>query len=57
MTNFVTGLIGLAIFLAFAGGLAHSIGATPFIVVTAVVGLMALIDFLESLRGGGPKRR
>ena len=52
MTNFVTGVMGLALFLAFVGGLAESIGATPFMVVTGIVGLMALVDFLESLRGG-----
>lgn len=50
MDNAIAGLIGIIIFLAFIGGLAHSIGATPFIVIVIVIGAMAVYDYYESLR-------
>lgn len=50
MDNAITGLIGILIFLAFVGGLAHSIGATPFIVIVLIIGAMAVYDYYESVR-------
>jgi len=50
MDNTITGLIGIGIFLAFIGGLAHSIGATPFIFIVVIIGAMAIYDFYESVR-------
>ena len=50
MDNTITGLIGILLFLAFVGGLAHSIGATPFIVIVVIIGAMAAYDYYESVR-------
>jgi len=50
MTNLITGLIGIVLFLAFVGGLAQSIGAVPFILIVIIIGAMALYDFYESVR-------
>ena len=50
MDNAITGLIGILLFLAFVGGLAHSIGATPFIVIVVMIGAMAVYDYYESVR-------
>jgi len=50
MTNLITGLIGIVLFLALIGGLAPSIGAVPFILIVVIVGAMAVYDFYESLR-------
>jgi len=50
MDNTITGLIGIGLFLAFIGGLAHSIGATPFIFIVIIIGAMAIYDFYESVR-------
>ena len=57
MDNIITGAIAVAIFLAFAGGLAESIGAVPFILIVIVVGIMLLIDFYESARDGLEEER
>ena len=52
MDNLITGVLAAAVFIAFAGGLANSIGATPFIIiVVAVVGMM-LVDLVQSARAG-----
>jgi len=50
MTNLITGLIGIVLFLALIGGLAQSIGAVPFILIVIIIGAMALYDFYESVR-------
>ncbi|MBL4747542.1 MAG: hypothetical protein JKY17_01730 [Magnetovibrio sp.] len=50
MDNTITGLIGIMLFLAFIGGLAHSIGATPFIIIVIIIGALAVYDFYESVR-------
>lgn len=48
--NTVTGLIGVALFIAFIGGLAESIGALPFIIIVSIIGAMAIYDFVGSVR-------
>ncbi len=48
--NTITGLFGVTLFLAFIGGLAHSIGALPFVIIVVVIGAMAVYDFYGSVR-------
>ena len=48
--NTITGLVGIAMFLAFIGGLAESIGALPFIIIVVGVSSMGVYDFYESVR-------
>lgn len=50
MDNIITGIIGIAIFLAFVGGLAETIGATPFVIIVVVIGSMAVYDLYENIR-------
>ncbi len=37
MDNFITGAIGIGLFLLFVGGLAESIGSLPFTIVVVIV--------------------
>ncbi len=57
MDNIITGAIAVAIFLAFAGGLAESIGAIPFILIVIIVGIMLLVDFYQSAKEGLAEER
>lgn len=57
MDNIITGAIAVVIFLAFAGGLAESIGAVPFILIVIIVGIMLLVDFYQSAREGLEEER
>ncbi len=57
MDNIITGAIAVAIFLAFAGGLAESIGAVPFILIVIIVGIMLLVDFYQSAKEGLEEER
>ncbi len=52
MDNIITGAIAVAMFLAFAGGLAESIGEIPFILIVVSVGAMQCTDFYESAKEG-----
>ena len=57
MDNIITGAIAVVIFLAFAGGLAESIGAIPFIMIVIIVGAMLLVDFYQSAKEGLEEER
>ena len=57
MDNIITGAIAVAIFLAFTGGLAESIGAIPFILIVIIVGAMLLVDFYQSAKEGLEEER
>jgi hypothetical protein len=48
--DIVAGIIGIALMLAFAGGLAWLIGAPPLLIITALVLVMAIIDVVRTLR-------
>ncbi|MEJ2027160.1 MAG: hypothetical protein P8X52_06850 [Limibacillus sp.] len=50
MDKWITGIIGIVIFLFFAGGLAKSIGHLPFIIIVIIVGLMAAAAVIQDLR-------
>ena len=50
MDKIITGFIGIALFLAFAGGLAESIGALPFTIIVMIIGAMAAYDYYENVR-------
>jgi len=57
MDNLITGVIAVGIFLAFAGGLAQSIGAFPFIMIVTIVSIMLLVDFYQSAKEGLQKEK
>jgi hypothetical protein len=50
MTNFVTGLIGIAGLFVFLGILLWWIKAVPLIIICVVVGALLAYDFYQSLR-------
>ena len=56
MTNMITGLIGLALVLTFLGILVVWIKAIPLIIIVASVMILAVIDFVRSLRTNGEFR-
>lgn len=57
MDNIITGVISVAIFLAFVLGLAHSIGALPFVLIVVIVSAMICTDFYQSAKQGLKKER
>ena len=50
MDNFITGAISVLVFVLFVGGLAESIGAIPFGIIVAIVSILLIIDFVQSLK-------
>jgi hypothetical protein len=52
MTNFITGVIGIAGVMAFLGILLWWTKALPLIVIVAAVMILLLVDFVQSLRAG-----
>ena len=50
MEDLVAGIIGIAIMLGFAGGLAWQIGAPPLLIITILVLVMAIVDVVRTLR-------
>ncbi len=50
MDNFITGVIALAILMAFVFGLAESISALPFTIIVILVVGMAVFDFYQSVK-------
>ena len=57
MDNIITGAIAVAIFLAFVLGLAHSIGALPFVLIVVIVSAMICTDFYQSAKEGLKEER
>jgi hypothetical protein len=56
MTNFITGIIGIAGIIAFLGILLWWIKAPPLIIICTVVMLLLIWDFVQSLRAGNGGR-
>lgn len=50
MTNLITGLIGLSLMMTFLGILVVWIKAIPLIVIVVGVVILAVVDFVHSLR-------
>ncbi len=50
MDSIITGVIGVAIFLLFVGGLAESIGQLPFTIIVIFVAAMAVYGLYEDIR-------
>ena len=57
MDNIITGLIAVAIFMAFALGLAVSIKELPFVLIVIAVCGMLLVDFFQSAKEGLEKEK
>jgi hypothetical protein len=50
MDDLVAAITGIAIMVAFAGGVAWLIGAPPLLIITVAVLAMAVIDVVRTLR-------
>jgi ABC-type bacteriocin/lantibiotic exporter with double-glycine peptidase domain len=50
MTNLVTGIIGIFLVLVFLGIMVWWVPALPLIIIVAVVMLLLIVDFVQSLR-------
>ena len=50
MTNLITGLIGLALMMTFLGILVVWIKVIPLIVIVVSVVILAVVDFVHSLK-------
>jgi hypothetical protein len=50
MDDLVAAVIGIALMLAFAGGLAWLIGAAPLVIITIIVLAMAVTDVVRTIR-------
>lgn len=57
MVNLISGIFAAAIFIAFVGGLAESIGVLPFALIVGSVVIMMLIDFAQSVKKGMKKNK
>jgi hypothetical protein len=57
MMNLITGIIGIAMVLAFAGFMLVWVQALPLIIIFSFVMVLLLIDFVQSLRGNNSARR
>lgn len=53
----VTGIVGIAMVVAFLGFLVWWIRALPFTIIVVGVMLMLLYDFVQTLRAGDNGRR
>lgn len=50
MDNIITGIIGMAIFLLFVGGLAVSIGQLPFIIIVIFIAALTMYALYQDIR-------
>jgi hypothetical protein len=51
MTNVVTGIIGLAMAMAFLAFMVVWVPAPPLIIIMVGVMILAVVDFVQSVRG------
>ncbi len=57
MDNLISGAIAVIIFMSFVLGLAHSIGALPFVLIVVFVCGLLCIDYFQSAREGLQEER
>jgi hypothetical protein len=50
MDDLIAAAIGIALTLAFAGGLAWLIGSPPLLIITVLVLIMAVMDVVRTIR-------
>jgi hypothetical protein len=53
MTNIITGVIGLAMAVTFLAFMVVWVPAPPLIIIVIGVMTLAVVDFVQSLRGAG----
>lgn len=53
MTNFITGIIGIALVVSFLTFMLVWVPAPPLIIIVIAVMALLIVDFVQSLRAGG----
>ncbi len=56
MTNFITGIIGIALVISFLAFMLIWVPAPPLIIIVCAVMAMLIYDFVQSLRSNGNGR-
>jgi len=56
MTNFITGIIGIAVVVAFLSVMLIWVPAPPLIIIVVLVMALLIVDFVKSLKSGGNGR-
>ncbi|HWV82261.1 MAG TPA: hypothetical protein VNZ50_12595 [Hyphomicrobiaceae bacterium] len=56
MTNFITGIIGIALVVSFLTFMLVWVPAPPLIIIVIAVMALLIVDFVQSLRAGGNGR-
>lgn len=57
MTNLITGIIGLAMVMTFLGFMVIWVKAIPLIIIVVCVMIMAVIDFVQTLKAAANSAR
>ncbi len=57
MDNLISGILAVALFLAFTLGLAQSIGKLPFAIIVVAVCGMVLVDLWQSVKEGMAEKK
>jgi hypothetical protein len=57
ITNFVTGVIGIAMLAVFLGIMLWWVKAPPLIIIVVTVVALLIYDFVQSMRVGGNASR
>lgn len=52
ITTLITGIIGIAMFMAFVGFMVWWVPALPLIIIIGGVLMLVLLDFIQTLRSG-----
>jgi hypothetical protein len=56
VTNFITGIIGIALVVSFLTFMLVWVPAPPLIIIVIAVMALLIVDFVQSLRAGGNGR-
>lgn len=50
MDKIISGILGMGLFVLFAGGLAQTIGKVPFVIIVVLICAMALYALYQELK-------
>ena len=53
ITTWITGIIGISLYLGFVGFMVVWVPALPLIIITVGVSLLVLLDFVQTLHSRG----
>ncbi len=53
MANAITGFIGVTLVVVFLGYYAYDLASPPLVIIIALVLIMVIVDYVQSLTGKG----